>query len=48
MKSVALGLLVAFVATLAGCAAAPSAAPARLPCASLTACDRLYSVNPGR
>jgi hypothetical protein len=48
MKGVAFGLLVAFMATLVGCAAAPSAAPARPPCASLTACDRLYSVNPGR
>ena len=48
MKSVAVVLLVALTATLVGCAAAPSGAPARLPCASLSECDRLYSVNPGR
>jgi hypothetical protein len=48
MKYTAVVLLVALMATLVGCAAAPSPAPSRLPCASLSACDRLYSVNPGR
>jgi hypothetical protein len=43
MKRTALALLVALMATLVGCAAAPSPAPSRLPCASFSACDGLYA-----
>jgi hypothetical protein len=46
MKRTALTLLIVVAATIVGCAGAgPTSPSSRLPCESLSACDRMYATG---